>query len=163
MLALVSAVLASLGAAPGPVPMPLTPTFTLHYAPLISTPTGFRHLNTSSNGAGKLFEIVLDPAHAYTRPTQLIELEGEPDAVGEAYGELIGRDFAALVGHGETRPSGWRRCASPASLPSRDGLPDDFAANELRLPANPVLPTHKRTECALWLGNGFYERIGLIN
>ena len=100
---------------------------------------------------------------AWLRPRRSAHFNYSFDEADASYGELIARDFAAIVRHGSTRPSGWRWCATPASPPLRDGLPHDFAANELRLPTTPVQPTHKRNECALWLGHGFYERIGLIN
>ena len=75
--------------------MPVAPhntNFSLQYAPRIAKPTAYKLLNTSSNGAGRLFEVQLPAEHAYARATQLVQLEGRPAEVGEAYGELVGLD-----------------------------------------------------------------------
>lgn len=44
----------------------------------------------------------------------------------------------------------------------RDALPSGFASAELRLP-DAAARTDKAAACAIWLGSGWYERIGLVN
>jgi hypothetical protein len=90
-------------------------------------------------------------------------------AEDKAYGAFINAQYRAIVRDGAA-PRGWARAlprgasSSSASPRSRDGLPDDFNASELKLPVTPVAElTDKVAACRLWLGGGFYETIGLIN
>ena len=74
-----------------------------------------------------------------------------------AYSELIRRQFGAVVNG--TSPPGWR---SVGGATMRDALPSGFASAELRLP-DAGARTDKAAACAIWLGSGWYERIGLVN
>jgi hypothetical protein len=67
------------------------PTFRLNYFPKRALPEYSKVVHRSTNGAGKLHSLVLPPKDEYSSgPIQLIELEGSPANVGEAYGELLG-------------------------------------------------------------------------
>eukprot|EP00937_MAST-01D_sp_MAST-1D-sp2_P006216 g6216.t1 len=76
---------------------PSAPGFRLQYAPTIATPHGYTLLNTSANGAGKLYRVELpaDAAYAPGAGVKLLVLEGTPAAAGDAYGELLGVAAAA--------------------------------------------------------------------
>lgn len=97
---------------------------------------------------------------AWLQPEQTPSFDYAFSAADRAYGELIARQFGAVV-HGRA-PAGWKAARGEGEA-LRDALPDDFFSAELRLPATPVVPTDKASACKLWLGEGFYERIGLVN
>lgn len=86
VLALASATIVAVA----PVDPYMHPTFRLSYAPKRALPT-YTVMQTSTNGAGKIHSVDLPSTSQYTNnPIRLIELEGSPAAVGEAYGELMG-------------------------------------------------------------------------
>jgi hypothetical protein len=77
-----------------PVPRP---GFRLEYVPRSAAPDSHTLLSTSTNGAGKLFELQLPAADQYTtNPVRLIQLEGDAAAAGEAYGELLAADIEPM-------------------------------------------------------------------
>jgi hypothetical protein len=97
---------------------------------------------------------------AWLRPNRTTDFPYTFSEADEAYGSLINARFRAVV-HGET-PRSWEGCTG-ARVSTRDALPPDFTASELHLPDAPMVPGERDEACALWLGAGWYERIGLIN
>mmetsp|Transcript_38697 Transcript_38697/g.62913 ORF Transcript_38697/g.62913 Transcript_38697/m.62913 type:complete len:540 (+) Transcript_38697:82-1701(+) len=73
------------------------PSYRLKYKPRISKASGFTLLNTSSNGAGKLYSISLSGDDSYSLgDINLFDLSGSPEDVGEAYGEILGSSASQL-------------------------------------------------------------------
>lgn len=97
---------------------------------------------------------------AWIRPRRTPAFNFTFSPADERYGALINERFAALVHHGTV--SDWAAATSQAQ-PMKDALPADWSAVELRVPDAPSVRGDKSEACAMWLGGGLYERIGLVN
>ena len=98
---------------------------------------------------------------AWLRPQRSAAFNFSFTAKDDQYGQLINKHFASMV-HDGTPLASWSP-VSTATEAVHDGLPSDWIASELRLPDAPAVKGDKAEACEMWLGGGWYERIGLVN